>query len=242
MKIKETIGKYKSHPFWGRYGGSAWSAVTTSAFAAYNIFLGALFVSAWHISAGIYYAFLAAARCTLIVSEAKNFRESDRNAAAKRERRTFYGVSVFTLLINVALITPVSIMAVGKKTVNTGTIAAITVAAYTTYKIAAACVRFKRAGKSDSLALMQLREIGLCDALFSVLSLQNTLISVFSEAGDTSIFTLSVVSSGVIVALIAALSFRFTIREIIARLKKRSAIVGKTSAGGDNDKVKREKA
>lgn len=179
MKIKETIGKCKSHPFWGRYGGSAWSAVTTSAFAAYNIFLGALFVSAWHISAGIYYAFLAAARCTLIVSEAKNFRESDRNAAA--------------------------------------------------------CVRFKRAGKSDSLALMQLREIGLCDALFSVLSLQNTLISVFSEAGDTSIFTLSVVSSGVIVALIAALSFRFTIREI-ARLKKRSAIVGKTSAGGDNEK------
>ncbi len=235
MKIKETIGKYKSHPFWGRYGGSAWSAVTTSAFAAYNIFLGALFVSAWHISAGIYYAFLAAARCTLIVSEAKNFRESDRNAAAKRERRTFYGVSVFTFLINVALITPVSIMAVGKKTVNTGTIAAITVATYTTYKIAAACVRFKRAGKSDSLALMQLREIGLCDALFSVLSLQNTLISVFSEAGDTSIFTLSVVSSGVIVALIAALSFRFTIREI-ARLKKRSAIVEKTSAGGDNEK------
>lgn len=35
--------------------------------------------------------------------------------------------------------------------------------------------------------------------------------------------------------LIAALSFRFTIREI-ARLKKRSAIVGKTSAGGDNEK------
>ena len=233
MKIKETIGKCKSHPFWGRYGGSA-SAVTTSAFAAYNIFLGALFVSAWHISAGIYYAFLAAARCTLIVSEAKNFRESDRNAAAKRERRTFYGVSVFTFLINMALIMPVSIMAVGKKTVNTGTIAAITVAAYTTYKIAAACVRFKRAGKSDSLTLMQLREIGLCDALFSVLSLQNTLISVFSEAGDTSIFTLSVVSS-VIIALIAALSFRFTIREI-ARLKKRSAIVGKTSAGGDNEK------
>ena len=97
MKIKETIGKCKSHPFWGRYGGSAWSAVTTSAFAAYNIFLGALFVSAWHISAGVYYAFLAAARCTLIVSEAKNFRESDRNAAEKRERRTFYGVSVFTL-------------------------------------------------------------------------------------------------------------------------------------------------
>ena len=228
MKIKETIGKYRSHPFWGRYGGAAWSAVTTSVFAAYNIILGAFFVSAWRISAGIYYAFLAAARCMLIVSEAKNFRESDRNAAARRERHTFYGVSVFTLLINMALIAPVSIMAVGKKTVNTGTIAAITVAAYTTYKIAAACVCYKRAGKSDSLALMQLREIGLCDALISVLSLQNTLISVFSEAGDMSIFTLSVVSSGVIVALIAALSFRFTIREI-ARPKKQGTLVGKAS-------------
>lgn len=221
MTIKEIVKKYKGHPFWGIYGGSVWSAIVTTAFAVYNIFLFVFFKSVWHVSAGVYFALLAAARCILMTSEWKNYHENDEKICEKRSKKTFFCVSVFTILINIALLAPVAVMAFGGKVVNTDTIAAITVATYTVYKIIAAIIRYNKSKKSDSLALMQLREIALCDALFSILSLQNTLISTFSEGQDSSMFRLSIISSVSIVGIIVAVSLTFAVREI-RNLKKKT--------------------
>ena len=105
-------------------------------------------------------------------------------------------------------------MVLGKKRVNAGTIAAITMAVYTTYKITAAIVRFVKSKKREERpCIRQLRQIGVSDALVSVLSLQNTLISVFSQADEARrLFALSAVSSAAIFMLLIFFSVLFYFR------------------------------
>lgn len=213
--IRQTIENYRSRPFLGKFGGSLWSAIVTAAFAAYNVFLGFRTGGAWFYGIGVYYALLTCARAAILLSEAKNLREQSEETKLKREKRTYRRVAAFTVLIDLCVAAPVALMVLGKKIVSAGTIAAITMAAYTTYKITAAIVRFNKAKhRAERPCVKQLRQIGVSDALVSVLSLQNTLISVFSQGDEArKMFTLSCVSSAAIYVCLIALSVAFYVRE-----------------------------
>ena len=213
--FKQTIEKYRSRPFLGKFGGTVWSAIVTAAFAAYNVFLGMRTGGAWFYHIGVYYALLTCARAAILLSEAKNLREQNEENKIIREKRTFRRVAVFTILIDLCIAAPIAMMTLGKKNVNAGTIAAITMAAYTTYKITAAVVRFNKAkSRAERPCIKQLRQIGVSDALVSVLSLQNTLISVFSQGDEArTMFTLSCVSSAAIYVCLIAISLVFYMRE-----------------------------
>lgn len=215
MKFFGTIlEKYRSHPFFGKFGGAVWSATVTAAFAVYNVFLGVSTGGAWFYSIGVYYVLLTCARAAILISEAKNLREPCENKKIKREKHTFRRVAVFTFLIDLCVGVPIAQMVLGKKRVNAGTIAAIAMAAYTTYKITAAIVRFVKSKKREERpCIRQLRRIGVRDALVSVLSLQNMLISVFSQADEArQMFALSAVSSAAIFMLLIFFSVLFYFR------------------------------
>lgn len=213
--FKQTIEKYRSRPFLSKFGGAVWSAIVTAAFAAYNVFLGMRTGGAWFYHIGVYYALLTCARAAILLSEAKNLREQNEENKIIREKRTFRRVAAFTILIDLCIAAPIAMMTLGKKNVNAGTIAAITIAAYTTYKITAAIVRFNKAkSRAERPCIKQLRQIGVNDALVSVLSLQNTLISVFSQGDEArTMFTLSCVSSAAIYVCLIAISLVFYMRE-----------------------------
>lgn len=212
MKFFGTIfEKYRSHPFFGKFGGAVWSATVTAAFAVYSVFLGVSTGGAWFYGIGVYYFLLTCARAAILISEVKNLREPCEHKKIKREKRTFRRVAVFTFLIDLCVGVPIALMVLGKKRVNAGTIAAITTAVYTTYKITAAIVRFVKSKKREERpCIRQLRQIGVSDALVSVLSLQNTLISVFSQADEARrLFALSAVSSAAIFMLLIFFSVLF---------------------------------
>ena len=85
-------------------------------------------------------------------------------------------------------------------------IPAISIAAYTTLKIVMASVNLKKSKKTSDILIKELRNINFIDALMSVLTLQNTLITVKGENNRPEMFKLSAVTSAIILAVIIILT------------------------------------
>lgn len=182
---------------------ASWSV--TVLFALYNGFLGLHLSSAWHGSIGIFYLLLAAVRGLLLWSE----RSCRDEGAERRRQRVFRINTVILLALNLALIGPISLMVLLERPVNIGLVPAIAMAAYTTYKVTAASIRFKRRRSGGGL-MAALWTVNFVDALVSVLTLQNTLIMVKS-GGTRDLLALSAVSSGAIYAVIILTTVRLLI-------------------------------
>ncbi len=123
------------------------------------------------------------------------------------------------MLLNLALILPISLMVVLKKPVNMGLIPAITMAAYTTYKLTMASIHIQKQKRSNhnNILIVELRTINFIDALVSILTLQNTLIMVKqTTSSGNDMLVLSSISSAVIYAVIIFV----TVRLLIKGLKK----------------------
>ena len=130
-------------------------------------------------------------------------------------RRTFLISSVLLLALDLALIGPISMMAVLDKPVSMGMIPAIAMAAYTTWKITMASIHFSRQRRrgGGSLLVAELRTVNFIDALVAILTLQNTLIMVEGTAEDeTAMRTVSAVSSAILYAVIVAITIRMLYR------------------------------
>lgn len=183
---------------------AAGSFFITAAFALYNGFLGICYSSVWNGCICVYYILLAVTRGIIPITEKKNLRRAEK--AEIYRKRTFKITSAVILLMNLALAIPISLMVLDSRPVNMGPIPAITMAAYTTYKVVMASINIKRMKRSSNILVRELRTINFIDALVSVLTLQNTLIIVnrTEESGD--MFVLTAVSSAVIYLVILALS------------------------------------
>lgn len=92
-------------------------------------------------------------------------------------------------------------MVLSRRTVVMGKIPAIATAAYTAYKITVSAVNYKKAKNRENLSLFCLKIINLKDAMVSVLTLQNTLISVYSD-GKSMPFLTSYTSAAQLAAMI----------------------------------------
>ena len=181
------------------------SSVCTALFAAYNGYLGVRHGSVWHGSIAGFYLLLTAVRGSILLTESRG---RTRPAAVQERcrRRTFLVSSALLLALDLALILPVSMMAVLERPVSMGLIPAITMATYTTWKITMASVHIGRQRRRGSGIL---RTVNFIDALVAVLTLQNTLIMVEGTAADGSaMLPLTAVSSGAIYAVIVAVTIR----------------------------------
>ncbi len=173
-------------------------------FAFYNAYLGIRHLSIWNGSICVYYLILSVIRGILIVSEDRIYRKS--SASDNRIRKTaFYASSIALIILNLSLIAPISLMVVQRKPLSLGLIPVLAVAAYTFYKIILACINFKKKNRSGNLFVKELRTINLIDALLSIASLQNALIT-YKESGSEMLL-LSAISSAVILVLIIIISF-----------------------------------
>lgn len=182
----------------------------TALFALYNGYLGFRYGSVWHGSIGIFYLLLTAIRGTILLTEKRNQTRSEAEQNRCR-RQTFLISSVLLLLLDLALILPISMMVVLDKPVSMGLIPAITMAAYTTWKITMASIHISRQRRrsSGNVLVAELRTVNFIDALMAILTLQNTLIMVERTTADQNdMLPLSAVSSALIYAIIAAITIR----------------------------------
>ena len=117
---------------------------------------------------------------------------------------------------------PVSVMVVQQRPVNMTLIPAISMAAYTTFKIVMASMNLRRMRKTPDSLVRILRTISFIDALVSILTLQNTLISVNSAEFDRSMFVLAAATSAVIFIAIMVISV-ISLRKSILRYSANNA-------------------
>lgn len=203
-ELKRLFKKWKKDDFLQVMASSTASLAATTLFTFYNGFLGIYLLSVWHGSICVFYLLLAAIRGMILLTEKRNVARSEKEREYHR-RGTFIATSAMLLVLNLALILPVSLMVMLKKPVNMGIIPAITMAVCTTYKITMACVHIRkyRRGNYNNVLVAELRTINLIDALVAVLTLQNTLIMVEqTESSAEGMFILSAASSAAIYIVI----------------------------------------
>ncbi len=215
-KIKSFLKSWKKDYIFKTLVSSVVSFTVTIIFALYNGFLGIRLLSIWHGGICVFYLLLAAIRGIILLTE-KNNRTRDDKQKSECRQRVFIISAVLLLLLNLALILPISLMVVLKKPVNIGLIPAIIMAAYTTYKITMASIHIQKQKRSNHILIIELRTINFIDALVSILTLQNTLIMVKQTTSNGSdMLTLSSISSAAIYAIIIFV----TVRLLIKGLKK----------------------
>lgn len=207
-KIESAVNKWKNEYEFKTVINSSLSFWVTFIFALYNGFLGIRYKIIWNLSISIYYVFLAVIRGIIIKQEHLFLAKSIDN-----RQRIHTIVSVMLTVMNLALIMPITLMVINKKNVSISMIPAITIAVYTTLKITMASINLKRSKKTDDLLIKDLRNINFIDALMSVLTLQNTLISVNGENDRLEMVTLSAVSSGIGLAAIIFLTIMNLVRK-----------------------------
>ena len=98
---------------------SVLSLFVTIAFTVYNAFLAIVYRASWNLSIAVYYALLLCIRACVIFVEFKfyksNFSDTQKESGRKK---LFLTQSVLLLVIDIALIAPITIMALEQKAVN----------------------------------------------------------------------------------------------------------------------------
>ena len=160
----------------------------------------------------VYYILLSLLRGILLAAERTTGNAAPETAEHCR-KKVFYVTSGIVLVMNAALLTPVSLMVLDQRPIQTGLTPAIASASYTTYKIGAAAIRWRRT--NGTIPDREWSMIRLVDALASVLVLQNTLIIAVDGSISPRMFRLVAVSSANILLLIFAVSAVWFIRCIL---------------------------
>lgn len=215
-KAKSILEKRKKDYTFKTLTSSLISFGVTVLFALYNGILGALLPSVWHGSICVFYLLLVAIRGMILLAEKNAVTKSEPERGCHR-RRIFVVSSVTLMVLNLSLILPIALMVTLQKPVSIGLIPAISMAAYTTYKLTMAAIHIRKQKRSDhrNILVTELRTINLIDALVSVLTLQNTLIMVKqTEAAANDMLVLSATSSAVIYVFIVAVTVRLLIKGV----------------------------
>ncbi len=178
-------------------------------FMLLNFGVGVIYRLAWNFSVAFYYLFLLIVKAIFLLSE-KRLVNKTREEIQKTRKRVFKVQNIFMGIIDIALIAPIVLMALERRVVNVGEIAAIGFAAYTTYKVTMSIVTFIKVKSSDNITLTGFKMIGLKEAIVSIMTLQYILVSVFGEASDMKILT-TVSMSGMLLVMfvISILAHKF---------------------------------
>lgn len=188
---------------------SALSLLASAAFTGYNAFLGAAYRSLWNVSVAVYYALLTALRADVLFREKKYVKVglSDEEKEERRKKALPRQCAAL-LFLGIVLILPIALMVRQQKQADYSEIAAISVAAYTVYRIAVSARNYFGAKKLSHRGAQILTYVNLVDASVSVLTLQYTLIMTFGDGITGNLFVLCALSSFSVWAFIVAFSVK----------------------------------
>ncbi len=217
MKIKKTFIKIKDDYELRSYITGILSFLINIAFLVFNLVLGIYYKLPFNMSICFYYLLLILLRYMIINFERRNRYEEHIND--KRIKNTKL-VSWLLLLADLTIVVPIILMVLSQRSVTMGTIPAISVAAYTTYKITLAILNYKKVLNGKNLSLIGLKMINLLDALVSILTLQNTLVMVFGDGSSMLILTACTSAGMLIVMIMATILFIKRIKKISKNLVK----------------------
>lgn len=182
------------------------SVIFTLLFAIYNRIVGIFNESLWNESVSIYYFSLTIIKSIILISYYKQ-------TNIENQKRIFQVTKVLLFISNLLMIVPLILMIINKRMVEASLIFSIGIALYVTIKTTISIIRFFKKETCDSILLKQIKTIDLIDVVFSILTLQNTLISVNSSEFDIGLYYLTLVSSVVVLIINFYLILRMNINE-----------------------------
>lgn len=189
-------------------------------FCIYNGVLGFYKNVIWNIAIFSYYLLLLTIRMILYVREKKSKTEDEKDI--RRDKQIYISTSVIMFIMNLAMILPAILLINHQKEVNLSLISAIAVAVYTTYKVTLAIIKFCKVQKEQNLIYKQVRMVNLFDAVMSILTLQNTLTIVVSNGNNGDMYTLSIVTTIVMLLAVAIISIYTLKKNLNINLKTRT--------------------
>ncbi len=172
------------------------SLIINAAFAVFNAVMGIVTLSVWYGVMACYYIFLGALRVYLLRGnvKARALAGGDGRALAVYKLKIYRLCGILLFALELALAGAVTLMVLYARPTNYSEIMAITSAAYTFYKVIFAIVNIIKVRRLRDPLLQSLRNINLTDAAVSLLSLQVTLVAVFSGEGSAEMNALNAVT------------------------------------------------
>ena len=164
------------------------SFIVNVAYALLCGVLGIALHSSWYGMFSFYYLLLSALRCGLLAGAMRSRRRAAGDARGLLVSRwklyRLCGIALFVL--EFALAAAVTVMVAVGRPAPVSEVLAIASAAYTFYKVIFAAVGFVKVRRLRDPLLQAFRNINLADAAVSLLSLQVTLVAVFSQGEGES--------------------------------------------------------
>ena len=204
-RIVYLFTKWKNDYVFKTFYSSFAAVLMNILFAVYNGVLGIVYLRIWNASICVYYTMLAVIRAIIVHTMRKSV-FNDLRLEAECEKKIFTKTHILLLTMNMFMTAPIFIMVTGNRAYNFGLVPAIATTAYTTYRVAAAIIKFKRSGRRGGILTGELCVINLVDAMMAVLILQNTLITVNSTKEEEDMTFFSAVTSVLILGFIFAVS------------------------------------
>ena len=175
------------------------------AYTIYNGVIGIMNQSSWFITMAVYYSLLGIMRYCAVHTERKISRLEDHELIRKKELAVIKTDGILLLLLNLAL-SGVVLLTIAEGTAKAySDIMAISIAAYTFYKIIMAVINMVKVRKMQSPILITIRNIGVADALVSMLTLQMTMLVSFQGTDSLDMNRMNGITGLAVCLLISAL-------------------------------------
>ncbi len=210
------------------------SGISFAVNIAYVLFNGALGIinrSVWYGSLAAYYLFLSGLR--LGIFQAGRVAGRKGGDLCARKLKIYRACGAALLALELALAAAVTQMVLSGNPSAHGEIAAIASAAYAFYKLIFAIRNIFKAKRYSDPLVQCFRNINLTDATVSLLALQTTLVTVFSDGETGSMRALNAVVGFAVCAFTIAMGAWMIIRAD-AKLKQRQAAEGAQSRAGQD--------
>ena len=168
-------------------------------FVGFNLYLGFLMASLWHVMLSLYYVLLLFLRYAVIFRAGRAIISKN---MAQRQLKNHHKFGFSLLVMDIIMGVSMYIMLQNKITKPFNLLLIIPIAFYTLYKVIMAVINLFKAHKSKSLFIIELRKICQADALISILMLESAIINRFGDLKDKFYYNISFVTGAVVCLII----------------------------------------
>ncbi len=162
------------------------SLIINLGFVAFNIVFAVMFRSIWYSATATYYFLLSVLKGYVFYADkkAKRLAENNENSYYVSQLKNYRNCGIFLFILEIAMTAVVTLTVMQNKPMGSSDIMAITIAAYTFYKVIFAIINVVKARQHKNPQIQSIRNIGLVDAAITLVSLQMTLVATFSTTGN----------------------------------------------------------
>lgn len=212
--INKIIVSIKKNPFGERFlDDHAFRTILTTlpaflinvAYTVYNGVIGIMNQSAWFITMAVYYSLLGIMRYRAVSTGRRIARLEDKQLIRKKELSVIKTDGILLLVLNLVLSGAVLLTIAQDTAKRYSEIMVISIAAYTFYKITMALINMIKVRKTQSPILITIRNIGVADALVSMLTLQATMLASFQDKSSLNSNQMNAITGLAVCILIAIL-------------------------------------